>query len=222
VRIAIIGAGEIGVLTARALIDDGHEVILIDTDRDRLDRLERRLDCSFLHGDGATPTVLSEVDPKQTQLLFCLADDDRVNVLASLVGRSLGFQRVVTSIQDPELESICEELGLEDTIIPARTISRHLVDMTRGLHAAELSTVLRGGMRFFSFTVHEGDPGSVDELDLPADTRAICRYRGEDFAFTEPDTKLRTGDSVVLLTRSEHLAALAERWQPRTEEENDD
>lgn len=217
-RIAIVGAGETGALTAAALVEEGHEVIVIEADRDVIDALEGRLDCSFLHGDGAKPSVLAEVDPEHTDMLLCLTDDDRVNVIASLVGRSLGFARVVTSIQDPQLESICDELGLDDTIIPARAISRHLVDMTRGLDAVELSTVLRGDARFFAFTVGVDAPATIGDLDLPADTRAVCHYRDEAFRFADPDVDLRRGDTVVLLTHSRRLPELAERWRPHTSE----
>ena len=61
-------------------------------------------------------------------MLFALTDNDQANILASLVGRSLGFKRVVTKIQDAELEHICKELGLEDIIVPSRTIGRFLAE----------------------------------------------------------------------------------------------
>ena len=65
-------------------------------------------------------------------MLFCLTGSDQANIISSLVGRSLGFGRVVTKINDPEFEHICIELGLEDMIIPARTVGRHLAEMFEG------------------------------------------------------------------------------------------
>jgi hypothetical protein len=44
-------------------------------------------------------------------------------------GRSLGFPRVVARVDDDDFEHICIELGLEETVIPARTIARYLVDV---------------------------------------------------------------------------------------------
>jgi trk/ktr system potassium uptake protein len=214
-RVAFIGAGEVSVLTARALIEDGHEVVIVETDRAKIEELSDALDCGFIHGDGATPAILQEVDAAQTNILFCLTGDDRANIIAALVGRSLGFSRVVPKIDDPELEGICRELGLDDTIMPGQTLSRHLTNMTRGLGAAELSTVLKGEARFFSFTVRKKDARSVADLQLPERARAICYYRGGAFAFADADTALREGDEVVILTHSESLPALRERWQPR-------
>ncbi|MGE0825612.1 MAG: TrkA family potassium uptake protein [Candidatus Binatia bacterium] len=213
-RIVFVGAGELAVRTAKSLIKDGHEVVIIERDREKITELSEELDCSFLHGDGGKPAILREAGPEQTDILFCLSDNDQANIIASLVARSLGFRRVVTRIHDSEFEGICHELGLEETIIPGRTISRYLEDMVRGLHTIELGTILKNNARFFSFTVESQDAKAVAEIDFPEDTRVVCYYRGEQFYFADPETKLREGDEVILLTHSKHLPVLQERWEP--------
>ena len=215
-RTVFIGAGEVSVETAKALVKKGHEVIIIETDKAKIDELSEELDCSFLHGDGSRPDILREVNPEQTDILFCLTDSDQANVIASLLGRSLGFKRVVTSIRDEQFESICRELGLEDTIIPSRTISRYLQDMVAGSQHVELSTVLKHEARFFTFTATEADAVEVSALKLPEDARVICFYRDEKFVLVEPKTKLEESDEVVVLTHEKNLEKLKERWQPNT------
>ena len=127
-RAVIIGAGSLSVMIAKLLLARSHEVVIIEKDKERTKTLSETLDCGVLYGDGSKPAILKEADPGDTELLFCLTGDDQANILASLVGRSLGFERVVTKITDPELEHICIELGLKDTIIPSRTIGRFLAD----------------------------------------------------------------------------------------------
>jgi len=211
-RIAFVGAGEIAVLTAKRLIAQEHVVIIIEKDIGTIESLSEQLDCSFLEGDGSNPDILKEVDPEVTDFLFCLSNSDQDNIIASLVGRSLGFKRVVTSIQNAAYEDICTELGLEDVILPTRTISRHLADMVRGEDAVEMTTVLRGEARLFSFTAHEEDEGAIAELGLPADTRAICLYRGEEFHVLDAESTVQQGDNVILLTVSDNLPELKGRW----------
>jgi trk system potassium uptake protein TrkA len=203
------------VATARALVDKGHEVILIETERERIDELSEELDCSFLHGDGSRPDVLREVDPEGTDVLLCLTDSDQVNVIASLVGRSLGFGRVVTNIADLQFEGICQELGLEDTIIPSRTISRYLVDMVHGGGIVEIATVIKDEARFFSFAAGEDDAVKVSDLELPDESRVICFYRDDRFHLADTDTALQESDEVVILTHSKNLPALQDRWRPK-------
>lgn len=214
-RAVFLGTGEISVLTARTLIKQGHEVVMIEQLRDRIDELSDELDCSFLHGDGGKPAVLREADPNATNVLFCLTNNDQANILSSLVGRSLGFRRVVTSIQNLDLQGLCKELGLEHTIIPSQTISRSLVDMLHGDDTIELTTVLKGEARIFTFSVTEHDAGTLEHLDLPELTRVVCFYRdGDQLHFPDSETTFETGDEVVLLTHSRNLSTLEQRWNP--------
>ena len=217
-RVAFVGAGEETVRTAEILVDRGHEVIIIETQEDIIDELSEQLDCSFLHGDGSNPAILREVSPEKTDILFCLSSSDQTNIIASLVGRSLGFHRVITRLENPEFESICYELGLKDTIIPSKTIARYLGDMVEGSDILELSTIVKGDARFLTFTAGEKDAGSVSDLDLPEDARVICYYRDEDFYLVDGDTNIQESDQVVVLTTSANLPALEERWNPQMEE----
>jgi trk system potassium uptake protein TrkA len=219
VRIGVVGGSTLGLATARALVDKGHEVVLVEKERERIDALSEELDCSFLHGDGSRPDVLRELDPEGTDVLLCLTDSDQANVIASLVGRSLGFERVVTSIADPQLEGICRELGLEDTIIPSRTISRYLIDMVRGGGVVEIATLIKDEARFFSFTAGEEEAVALSELELPEDARAICFYRDGSFHLAGDEAKLEEDDEVVILTHSRNLPELEERWRPRSAED---
>jgi trk system potassium uptake protein TrkA len=214
-RIVFVGASELTVNTARLLVKRGHEVVIIEADREKIDEISEDLDCSFLHGDGSRPHILREVDPKHSDILFCLTGDDQDNIIAGLVGRTLGFKRVVINIHDPDYETICLELGLEDTIIPSRTISRYLADMVSGIDILELTTVIKGEARFFHFKIdQEHAEKTVGTLELPDQARAICYFRDDKFALTEEDTKLRQGDELVLICHSDNLAELKELFAP--------
>lgn len=220
-RLVFVGASEHTVRTARILLERGHDVVIVEADRGVIDGLSDKLDCGFLHGDGSSPAILREADPKHTDVLFCLTNNDKDNIIASLVGRSLGFPRVVTSIADPQFDTICVELGLEDTIIPSLTIGRYLADMASGTNILELSTAIKGDARVFAFVLEDKTVGTVADLDLPADARAICYYRKEEFVLAEPAGELRSGDEVIVLTHSRNLPALRERWAPMHADEHD-
>jgi len=213
-RAVFVGAGSLVVKTAHLLLGRGHEVVIVESDKERIDALTEELDCGFLHGDGSKPAILREADPGRTDVLYCLTNNDQANIIASLVGRSLGFGRVVTKIEDPEFEHICIELGLENTIIPARTIGRYLADMFEGKDPLELSTMIRDEARGFSFVARKDDEMRIDALGLPKNSRAICIYRDDKFLLAEDDTVLKAGDEVVIITHRDNLTALAERWTP--------
>jgi trk system potassium uptake protein len=219
-RIVFVGAGELTVATADLLTDRGHEVIIIEAQKDKIEDLSETLDCSFLHGDGSRPHILEEADPKHCDVLFCLTDNDQNNIIAGLVGRSLGFKRVVVNIHDREFESICLELGLEDTIIPSRTIGRYLADMASGIDTMELSTVIKGEARLYGVTIDKDHSGrALDELELPEKTKAIFYYRDDQFYLPDKDTKLKQGDELIFICHVESLEVVKEMFNNVTKHE---
>jgi trk system potassium uptake protein TrkA len=214
-RIVFSGASPLTIITAKTLIKQGHEVIIIEVDKEKIDQISEELDCSFLNGDSTKPATLSQVDPKNSDILFCLTNSDQMNIITSLLGRSMGFKRVITSIENTDLVQLCRELGLEDTIIPVWAMSRHLDNMVRGLDNINLSTLLRQDARFFTFTAGEEDAVSVSELGLPKDAKVIFYYHDNRFHFADNDTRFCKGDEVVILTHSKNLPDFNERWYPK-------
>ncbi len=207
-RIVFVGAGTLTLMTVRLLLKRGHEVIIIDRDKELLEELGEELDCGYLHGDGSKPAILREANPENTDILLCLTNSDQTNIIAALVGRSLGFKRVVSKIDDPEFEHICLELGLEDTIIPARTIGLHLADMCEGRDPLEISTMIRDDARVLSFVVHKAQQGPIDALELSENSRVVCIYRNSELILPENGTTLKADDEVVLITHRDNVEAL--------------
>ena len=216
-RAVFVGASTLTVMTARILLERGDEVVVVERDKERIDELADTLDCGFVHGDGSTPAILAETNPKEADFLFCLTDHDQANILTALVGRSLGFQRQVTRIANPEYEHVCLELGLEDTIIPSRTIAHFLADTVRGQDALELSAMIKNGARVYTFVAEQDQAVALSDLELPEDTRVVCVYRGEEFLLPDADTDLEEEDEVVLITHNDRMEELAERFGPRVD-----
>lgn len=213
-RVVFIGAGTLTLTTARFLLKRGHEVVIIERDKTVVHELAQAIDCGILLGDGSKPAILREAHPEETDVLFCLASSDQANIIAALVGRSLGFKRVVAKIDDPEFEHICLELGLEDTIIPARTIGRHLADICEGQDPLEVTTMIRDEARVLSFVVHDAQEGPIASLKLPKRSRVVCIYRGNRFIVPDEDFRLKADDEVVLITHRETFDELKELVRP--------
>jgi len=215
-RTVFIGASDLAVTTSRTLLKRGHEVVIIELDKSLIDSLSADLDCGFIHGDGSKPAILQEADPGRTNTLFALTGSDQTNIIASLVARSLGYGRVVTQVIDSEFEHICLELGLEDTIIPSRTIGRYLADLSEGRVALEMSPGIPDEARFFSFVVSDDQAGEISALNLPKRCRLICIYRDNKLLLPESDTPLKVNDEVVLILHEDQLEQVKLLVTPQT------
>lgn len=218
-RTALIGSNSLTLSTAELLLAEGHNVIIIERDRDRIDALSERLDAGFVHGDGTLPDVLRDAEPENTDVLFCLMESDQTNILAGLIGRSLGFARVVPRVNDPQFQRIAAELGLEDAIMPNRAVAAHLNQMLSGGKSLELSSVIRGNAAIFSLTIEASEKGPIDSLNLPERTRTVCLYRDEKFYLPHEVKALKPGDEVILITSNQQLSELEQRFE-RSEDED--
>jgi len=214
-RAVFVGAGTLAVNTARQLLGRGHEVVIIERDREVIDALAGELDCGFLHGDGAKPVVLQEADPEHTDYLFCFTGSDQTNIIAGLVGQSLGFRAVVPKIEDPEFDHICIELGLTHTVIPSRSVGRYLADLFEGRDPLEITAMVRGDARIFSFVARAEDETTIGELGLPKASRVVCVYRKEEFILADGHTRLREGDEVIVIAHRDAVSDLEDRWGRR-------
>lgn len=221
-RIVIAGASDLGTATARQMIDAGLEVVVIDKSRDRLEDLSETLDCGLVAGDVTLPSTLREAMGEEKAALLALTNSDEDNVLSAIVARSVGYERVVPQILNPELCAICDELDLADMITPNETVAAHLVDLLSqegegdGEGEAEYDARLTGELRLAVYAVSGDLQGTkVGELPLASKAAAIAIRRGDHEDFASADTGLDKEDEIVLLVHRDEtknvLQALKER-----------
>jgi trk system potassium uptake protein len=211
-RIVIIGASLLAVKTAKHLINEGHDIIIIETNQEIIDERGKNLDCSFLKGDGSNPDILRETNPEKSDLLLAITNDDKINIVTSLIGKSLGFKKVITSIKTPEWENLCAELGISDAIVPINTVSHYLINMIKGKDIFTLRNYIRDNCFLHSFVAGPDEAGPIENLSLPEGAKVVWFYRGDECHIADPCDKLKEKDQVVIAVCREHLEELQKRW----------
>lgn len=218
-RTVIVGASRFGTATARELTDDGHEVVIVDTDEAKLEQLADQLDCGFIHGDGTLPSVLRDAFGDHADSLVLLTNEDDVNILAALVGRSIGFERVIPQIVRAELLSVCDELELNDVITPHSTVARSIVQALKDKSDTSVDLRLHKGIRVVGYAITAAHDGQrVGELDLPAASRVIARAHGEEESLVDDDTELAEGDHLIVAVATEAVDELEKALTPDADE----
>ena len=208
-RIVIVGGSKFGVATAEQMIDHGHEVVLVDKDRTKLERLSEQLDCGLIEGDGTSPSVLREAHSSEHDLLIALTNASDDNILTALVGRSVGFDRVIPQIISPELLEVCAELELEDTITPHATVARSLCRALEEDTEVTEDLNLSGALRLKRVEVPEAMDGStLGDLDLPDAVRAIALIKDEDEQLADDTSTLKSGMHVLFALPKDDVRAL--------------
>ncbi len=124
-KVVIIGGGEVGRSIAEALAADRHDVIIVDSNAERVARLESQLDARVVQGNGASPAVLHEAGADNADLLLAVTQVDEVNLIAALAAHQLGVTRTVARVRDSDYfgtnEAFAQDvLGIDFVIHPER------------------------------------------------------------------------------------------------------
>jgi trk system potassium uptake protein TrkA len=203
-RIVIVGASSLGAATARKLIEAKHDVVVVDSARDALDRLGDALDCGLIHGDGTLPSTLRSAYGDGADALLALTNQDEDNILAAIVGRSVGYDRVIPKIVNPELGAICTELELDDAIFADETVAASLLGAVQQHAAVDAQRALGDGMQLMR--VEAADAATARELELPDGARLLIVERDGESRFVDDASQICAGDALVLVARDDAAA----------------
>ncbi len=113
-HIVIVGGGLVGSSLAEKLSGDGHDVVLVEQNRDLIAELNDRLDVQTIAGNGATMPVLMNAGIEDCDLLLATTDSDEANMVVALVGSALfKVPRVVARLRHPGHEESFRRIGGE-------------------------------------------------------------------------------------------------------------
>lgn len=207
-KFVIVGFGRVGMRTARTLRDEGHEVVVIERDREQANRAEDE-DFAVIEGDGSDERVLDQAGLDDTDAIAGLTSDINANFSACVVGEAHGC-RTVLRVDEDFSGDLYEKYtdDVDEVIYPER------------LGAAGAKTALLGGdfnviaditkkLSVASVEIPDGSPvigTRVIEVDLPGEARIYAHGRAdESMTIPLPQTTIEAGDSVAVMANPEQI-----------------
>jgi trk system potassium uptake protein TrkA len=177
VKIIIVGAGEVGFHIAQKLSEEGHDVVLIDKDPQKIKRIAEEIDVQAYLGSGISPHVLKESGIREADMLVAATDSDEVNLISCLLARNLNRHMVkvarVRNVEYMEEKDLFGEdlLGIDHIINPESV----MVDTIRSLMevpgASDVIDFVDGRVKLIGFTVTKASPFAG---------RQLLSFRGEE------------------------------------------
>ena len=109
-KIVIVGAGKVGYSLAQRLIQDDHDVYVIDRSPERIHNLENTLDVSLVQGNGSDVQLLNEIGMSDVGMFIAVTDSDEVNMLSCAVAKITGVPTTIARVRD---NSVAEHMDAE-------------------------------------------------------------------------------------------------------------
>ena len=100
-KIIILGAGKVGSFVTKDLSNEGHDIIVIDNDKEVLDELLATNDVMGLVGDGRDVEALVEAGASDCDLFIAISQSDDVNLIASIFAKNLGAKNIIIRLREP-------------------------------------------------------------------------------------------------------------------------
>lgn len=222
-RILVVGDGKVGHTLAEHLNREGHDITIIDSNDEVLQKCEDTLDVLCIRGNGANAKTLIDADVDKADIVIAATASDETNMLCCLIAKRLGAKYSIARIRDPEynesLTLLQRELGLDMAVNPERATALEISRLLRLPFASNIETFAKGQVDMVQFRVQPDDVIvdiplrhlSAIHPDLPRVLYAAVDRDGKvlipngDFIIQPGDKVHVTADNLTITNYFRHL-----------------
>lgn len=203
-RLIIAGGGNIGFRLAKALEND-YNVKIIEFSVDRSNFLSERLDKTLvLTGMAGDRDLLVEENIEDTDVFLAVTNDDRVNIMSSMLAKRLGARKVMTLISNPVYADLMQGGEIDIAISPQQATTSSLLTHVRRGDTANVHSLRRGAAEALEIIAH-GDRKSskvvgrsIENIKVPPGTTIGAVVRNGEVIMAHHDVVIENNDHVIL------------------------
>ena len=173
-RIIVVGAGKVGTALCRSLVEEKHDVILIEEKEEVLKRLSKRYDVMGFAGNGANFKILEQAEVSNCDVFIAMTDKDEVNMISAVLAKQMGAKETIVRVRNPEYSNAYFKdknfLGFSLVVNPELLTARYIANTVEFPNALSVETFANGRVILMAFKVTENSQLSGDrqgELIIP-------------------------------------------------------
>jgi trk system potassium uptake protein TrkA len=206
-KVAIAGAGNVGRSIAQELVDNGHQVMLIEREPVRL--MPSRVPAAeWVLADACEVSSLQQADLANCDVVVAATGDDKANLVISLLAKTeFAVPRVVARINRAENEWLFnEQWGVDVSVSKPRLMAALVEEAVTVGDLVRIMTFRQGAANLVEITLPPSAPyvgHPVREVPLPRDSALVAILRGKRVLVPSQDDPLEAGDELVFVCTSE-------------------
>jgi len=206
-RVAIAGAGAVGRSIAGELIENGHQVLLIERYASSFEP-QTVAGADWVHADACELASLEAAGLQTCDVVIAATGDDKVNLVVSLLAKTeFAVRRVVARVNDPRNEWLFTEAwGVDVAVSTPRMLAAMVEEAVSVGDLVRLLTFRQGQANLVEVTLPEdtklaGQP--VRSLQLPHDAALVTILRGGRVIVPQGDDPLEAGDELLFVAAAD-------------------
>jgi trk system potassium uptake protein TrkA len=203
-RVAIAGAGAVGVYIATDLKQSGHDVVVIEKDRTVIERADVPSGVEWCLGDVCEVSTLRSAALDACEVIVAATGDDEDNLVVSLLAKQeFGVPRVIARVNHPKNEWLFNEnWGVDLSVSTPQLITAMVEEAVSVGRLVQLLTFEGGQAKLVEVTLADDAPvvgKSIKDIDIPRDATVCAVVRENHVIMPRGDTEFEAGDEVLAL-----------------------
>ncbi|MBE5904070.1 MAG: Trk system potassium transporter TrkA [Pseudobutyrivibrio sp.] len=204
-KIIIVGCGKVGRTLVDRLSKEGHDIVVIDENQDRIDNLTNLYDIMGIQGNGASYSTQVEAGINDADLIIAVTNSDELNLLCCTIAKQMGDCASIARVRNPdyskEISYLQEKLGLVMIINPELEAAREISSILSLPSTLEVSSFAHGQAEMVEFKIEEGnvlDGLAIKDLHRTISSKVLITAvkRGSEVIIPTGDFVLQTNDIV--------------------------
>lgn len=206
--IIVVGGGKVGYSLCKALLDEGHEVLIIEKDAAKCEMINEEIGAVCMRGDGAETSVLTDAGTARADMMVATTNEDEDNLVACQVAKHrFSVPRTIALVNDPKNENIFKKLGIDCTVSATTLILEHIQEEVPTHVLVHLLKMEQQGLQVVEVKVPPHSPAvgkRIDELPIPATALLSTLIRKDSMpVLPTPETVVSAGDKFIAVVIGE-------------------
>lgn len=205
--IIIGGGGDVGYYLTRNLLNQGHEVLLLEKEAARYQTLSDELGQAVFKGDACEARTMEEAGARRADVVIAVTGEDEDNlVICQMAKKRFNVARTIARLNNPKHEGLFQKLGIDVTISPTKAILSLIESELPGPRFVPLMTLKRAGLDIVEMNIPPISPvvgKKLTQINLPRRCNLVLVIRGTEPIFPTGDTELMANDDIYALVTRE-------------------
>lgn len=223
--IVVAGGGMVGGGLVRRLLENKHDVVLVEHEKEICDRLYAETGVIAINGSATRIEILREAKIEKADIFVGATGDDADNLAAAILARSFDVSQIVVRMRNPAYENAYRVAGVNTVVRVTDLMVNQMMMEIEKPQVQKITSIGSGRADIFRVVVPEDATvagRSVQEIaesqKFPAQCTFIAVYNKDTDEFLIPRGKqiVNAGDELFLISTAENIKAAADFLTART------